>query len=120
MKSFIDTLIERTLNGDLDYVWHWSNDKYTFQLTKHPLSGLNFTLEYGGKKGEISDNQILVFANGYGIEYPTDKILELQDAIIESLERTVIDSQKNYVNPVVVEEDESVEPTQSNKIQEKP
>ena len=99
MESFIDKLILDTLNGDWNYAWIWSNDKYTFKVAKHPMNGLNFQIEYGGKKGAISEEQSLVFPNGYAITYPKDKISELSEAILISLERTVIDTQKKYINP---------------------
>ncbi len=110
--NFIDKLISDTLNGDWDYSWIWSNDKYTFKVAKHPMSGMNFQIEYGGKKNEVLDEQVLVFPNGFGNSFPKDKMLELQDAITVSLERTVVDSKKNYLNPPIVEEDTtSTEPT---------
>lgn len=106
--NFIDQLIFDVKSGMWDYVWTWNNEKYTFIPVKHYLRGLNFTLEYGGKKGSLSDVQNLIFPNGFSVQYPLDKILELKESVDESLERTVIDSQKTYLNPpVVVDEDES-------------
>lgn len=108
--NFIDKLISDTLNGDWNYSWIWSNDKYTFKVAKHPMSGLNFQIEYGGKKGALSEKQLLIFPNGYGVEYPSDIILKLKEAIDLSLENTVVDTQKNYINPPVVEDEETIEP----------
>ncbi len=109
--NFIDKLISDTLNGDWDYAWIWSNDKYTFKVAKHPMSGMNFQIEYGGKKNEVLDEQVLVFPNGFGNSFSKDKMLELQEAITVSLERTVVDSKKNYLNPPIVEETTNTEPT---------
>jgi len=87
--KFVQKLIDDTDNGDWDFKWKYSDgsETYTFNQPKHYLSGLNFSL--------LANKKLLVFPNGYGLE--TNLLENLKKAIDVSLERTVDESMRLYV-----------------------
>jgi hypothetical protein len=94
MSSFLDKLIEDTNNGDLDFVWKYNDGSksYTFVLAKHYLSGMTFSLE--------KDSELLVFPDGFAVQYSKEDIIRLRDSINLSLERTVETSIRMYITKV--------------------
>jgi len=87
--KFVQKLIDDTNNGDWDFKWKYSDGSqtYTFNQPKHYLSGLNFSL--------TANKKLLIFPNGYGLE--TTLLENLKKAIDVSLERTVDESMRLYV-----------------------
>jgi len=87
--KFVQKLIDDTNKGDWDFKWKYSDGSqtYTFNQPKHYLSGLNFSL--------TANKKLLIFPNGYGLETPLLK--NLKEAIDVSLERTVDESMRLYV-----------------------
>jgi hypothetical protein len=67
-----------------------ASDTYTFNVPKHYLSGLNFSI--------IKDNKLIIFPNGYGIEYSKEFLAQLKNAVDISLERTVDSDIKMYLS----------------------
>lgn len=123
MSKFLQKLIENTNSGDLDFVWKYNDGSksYTFIIPKHYLSGMNFSLE--------KDFGLLIFPNGFAIEYSKENINQLKDSINISLERTVETSIKMYVgetssdistsNPDSPQSTDSKKPGNKNNINDK-
>lgn len=90
--NFIQKLIQDTNNGMWDYCWKYSDasDSYTFNKTKHYLTGLTFSL--------IKDKTLTIFHNGYGMRYSEELMKQLRDTINISLERTVDDIITTYIS----------------------
>lgn len=118
--NFIQKLTEDTLNGEWDFGWKYtdSTKTYAFNVTKHYLTGMNFSLE--------KDPEMLILPNGYGLIYNKEAMVALRDAVDVSLESTADQSIEKYLSGEgVVEEEtsdgESVEDGDSEKlVEEKP
>jgi len=116
--KFVQKLIDDTNNGDWDFKWKYSDGSqtYTFNQPKHYLSGLNFSL--------LANKKLLIFPNGYGLE--TNLLENLKKAIDLSLERTVDESMRLYVEgKEMTQEQEDLAAEQeamkaANKPEEKP
>jgi hypothetical protein len=89
--NFIQKLIDDTDKGDWDFSWKYSDGSksYTFQVPKHYLSGMNFSID--------NDPNIMIFPNGYSIKYDKSLLAKLKDSIDKSLERTVDECVKLYL-----------------------
>jgi hypothetical protein len=105
--NFVQKLIDDTNNGDWDFVWKYNDGSktYTFNKTKHYLSGLNFSLE--------NNNPLIIFPNGYGLK--TDLLSELESAVLQSLERTVDTSIEMYMSGKELTPEEEVAQAEQEK-----
>lgn len=90
--SFIQKLTKDTQDGIWDGGWKYTeaSDTYAFNVTKHYLSGLNFSI--------VKNNKLIIFPNGYGIEYSKESLIQLKNAVDVSLERTVDSDIKEYLS----------------------
>ena len=87
--NFVQKLIADTEKGDWDFYWKHNegSNVYTLNKAKHYLTGLNFSV--------TSDYNHIIFPNGYKVE--TDLLSFLEDAVWESIERTVSEMIKMYL-----------------------
>jgi hypothetical protein len=101
--NFIQKLTEDTLNGEWDFGWKYtdSTKTYAFNVTKHYLTGMNFSLE--------KDPEMLILPNGYGLIYNKEAMVALRDAVDVSLESTADQSIEAYLSGEGVSEEESVD-----------
>jgi hypothetical protein len=90
--NFIQKLTKDTQDGMWDGAWKYTeaSDTYTFNVPKHYLSGLNFSI--------VKNNKLIIFPNGYGMTTSSEVLEQLRDAIVISLERTVKDDIKMYLS----------------------
>jgi len=96
--NFIQKLTKDTLSGMWDYDWKYSDGakSYTFNLTKHYLSGLTFSID--------KDPGAVVFPNGLLVRVEGEDLIGLRDACDVSLKNTFEDSVKRYMSGEVVED----------------
>jgi hypothetical protein len=86
--NFIQKLIKDTTKGDWDGNWKYAGDSYSLQKQKHYLSGLNFSpIKF----------PVIIFPNGFAVEYDKASLESLKKAVDESLERTVDEFIKLYL-----------------------
>jgi hypothetical protein len=99
--NFTQKLIDDTKNGTWDFYWKLNEGTKTYSFTKpkHFLSGLNFSLE--------KDKSLIVFPNGYGLK--TGLLSLLEEAVLESMERTVDTSIQMYVSGEELTPDQEAE-----------
>ena len=81
--NFVQKLTKDTQDGIWDGGWKYTeaSDTYTFKVPKHYLNELNFSI--------VKNNKLIIFPNGYGIEYSKESLIQLKNAVDVSLERTV-------------------------------
>jgi hypothetical protein len=128
-KQFMDKLISDTKNGEWDngFSVNAAGNLFTFTAPKQILTKANFSLDKN-KKGKEIGSGVFVFPNGYGIWF--ENLSELKDAVLESLQRTVVDQMAEYDGPVETEtQDTSIsdqttlpkpsKPDQPNKVKQK-
>jgi hypothetical protein len=102
--NFIQKLTQDTLNGDWNFSWKYNDGSktYTFNVPKHYLTGMNFSLE--------KDPDMVILPNGYGLIYDKNALKTLKDAVDVSLEKTADESVKMYlVGETMTEEQQASE-----------
>ena len=102
--NFLNSLIEDTKKGDLDFIWKFTEpDKYIFSLIKDPMNGLNF---------DLSKESMIIFPNGFGLLCDKDQLSVLKNEIRLAIERAAIAIMNQYVkysiSDVGNEEDSSI------------
>jgi hypothetical protein len=75
--NFVEKLIEETKNGNLDFVWKYSNANYKFSYPKHPMNDMFFTYIEDEKRFAKLTDITMVFPNGAGIRFDKNQIKAL-------------------------------------------
>jgi hypothetical protein len=98
--NFIQKLTQDTLNGNWDFHWKYvdGTKTYTFNVPKHYLSGMNFSLE--------KDSDMVILPNGYGLIYDKNALKALRDAVDVSLENTADKSIEMYLSGETMTEEQ--------------
>lgn len=99
--NFIQKLTEDTLNGNWDFHWKYtdSSKTYSFNVPKHYLTGMNFSLE--------KDADMIILPNGFGLIYSKESLIALKNAVDTSLENTADKSTEMYLSGEGVTEEEA-------------
>jgi hypothetical protein len=99
--NFIQKLTEDTLNGDWDFRWKYNDGSktYTFNVPKHYLTGMNFSIE--------KDADMIILPNGFGLIYSKESLIALKNAVDASLENTADKSTEMYLSNEGVTEEET-------------
>jgi len=115
--NFIQKLTQDTLNGDWDFKWKYNDGSktYTFNVPKHYLTGMNFSLE--------KDPDMVILPNGYGLIYDKNALKALKDAVDVSLENTADKSIEMYLAGETMTEEQQAskeEDEADQPVEEKP
>lgn len=117
--NFIQKLTQDTLNGNWDFHWKYNDGSkiYTFNVPKHYLTGMNFSLE--------KDQDMIVLPNGYGLIYDKSAMKALRDAVDLSLENTADKSVEMYLAGETMTEEQQASEEENNAetgkiVEEKP
>jgi len=112
--NFIQKLTQDTLNGDWDFKWKYNDGSktYTFNVPKHYLTGMNFSLE--------KDPDMVILPNGYGLIYDKNALKALKDAVDVSLENTADKSVEMYLAGETMTEEQQANEEEANTEIEQP
>jgi hypothetical protein len=99
--GFIGKLTEDTANGLWNFTWKYNegSNTYTFVVPKHYLNGMKFSITKN-EKGKFLDFYNLILPNGFGLSYSKDVMLQLEKAVLASIEETVRISLGYYMGTI--------------------
>jgi len=91
------------LDGKWNFSWKYNDGSktYTFNVLRHYLTGMNFSLE--------KDPTMLILPNGFGLIYDKESLLALKNAVDISLENTADECIEMYLSGEEVTEEESAD-----------